>query len=284
MSTNERIVEANGVDLCIETFGDAADPAVLLVHGASASMLWWEAELCEKIAAGGRFVIRFDNRDTGRSVSYPPGRPGYSLRDMTEDALGILDVLGIGRAHLVGRSMAGAIVALAGIDHADRVASLTFVSTTGGGAGLPPMSEEFVSYTAGDGPDPTDRQDVVDFITGLMRVQSGGSPYFDAHAVRAIAEADVARAADVASTLLNHFVITFDAPERGGLTDITAPTLVVHGERDPVFPLPHGEALRDQIPGAQLLVLERAGHEVPRPLWDVFAAAVITHTGSASSR
>lgn len=100
-------------------------------------MLWWEAELCEKIAAGSRFVIRFENRDTGESVNYPTGQPGYSLRDMTEDALGILDVLGIQRAHLVGRSMAGAIISFAGIDYADRVASLTFVSTTQGGGGLP---------------------------------------------------------------------------------------------------------------------------------------------------
>lgn len=281
MPSNQKIVEANGVDLCIETFGDAADPAVLLIHGASASMLWWEAGLCEKIAAGGRFVIRFDNRDTGRSVTYPPGQPGYSLRDLTEDALGILDVLGITRAHLVGQSMAGAIIALAGIDHPDRVASLTFVATSPGGPGLPPMSEEFVSY-ATESPDPTDPQAVVEYVTGLVRVQSGGSPYFDEGITRAIVDADVARAADIASTLINHFVMTFDAPENGGLGDITAPTLVVHGSRDPVFPLPHGEALRDQIPGAELLVLEQVGHELPEPLWDVFSAALIKHTAGGS--
>lgn len=96
--------------------------------------------------------------------------------------------------------------------------------------------------------------------------------------MREIAQADVARATDVASTLTNHFVIDCDAPARGGLGDITAPTLVVHGELDPVFPLPHGEALRDAVPGADLLILERAGHEVPAPLWDVFAEALIKHT------
>lgn len=277
MSDDEKVIEVNGVDLCVETFGDAEDPAILLVHGASASMLWWEAELCEKIAAGRRFVIRFDNRDTGRSVHYPAGHPGYSLRDLTEDALGILDVLGIRRAHLVGRSMAGAVISLAGIDYADRVASLTFVSTTPGGAGLPPMSEEIGTYTS-RGPDPTDPEEVVEFITGLMKAYSGGSRYFDQRAMRAIAEADVARTDGIASTLVNHFMIEFDGPENGGLGDITAPTLVVHGEKDPVFPLPHGEALRDRIPGAELLVMEQAGHEVPEPLWDVFAAALIKHT------
>ena len=82
MPNGEKLIEANGVDLCVETFGDAADPAILLIHGASASMLWWEEELCERIAAAGRHVIRFDNRDTGRSVSYPPGQPEYTLREL----------------------------------------------------------------------------------------------------------------------------------------------------------------------------------------------------------
>ena len=272
-------MHVNGVELGVETFGDAGDPAVLLVHGASASMLWWEAELCARIAAGGRHVIRFDNRDTGRSVSYPPGRPGYSLRDMTEDALGILDELGIERAHIVGRSMAGAIAAMAAIDHPDRVASLTLVSTTPGFPGLPPMSPEFLAYTSRN-PDPSDPDAVVEFVVGLMKAYSGASPYHDEAAVRAIAEADVARATSIAATLINHFVLDFDAPAKGGLGDIAAPTLVVHGELDPVFPLPHGKALRDAIPGAKLLVLDRAGHEIPKPLWPTFTKALLTHTAS----
>src|SRR6266508_2909 len=170
MSNGETIVAANGVDLCVETFGDAADPAILLVHGACASMLWWEEELCEQIAAGGRYVSRFDNRDTGRSVSYPPGRPEYSLMDMADDAVGLLDALGIDWAHLVGCSMAGGIVALAALHHAARVASLTLISTTPGGADLPPMSEEFIRYTGSGGPDPSDTAAVVEFIVGLMEV------------------------------------------------------------------------------------------------------------------
>jgi pimeloyl-ACP methyl ester carboxylesterase len=107
MTGGERIIEANGVPLCVETTGDPGDPAVLLIHGASASLLWWDRELCERIAGGGRFVIRYDSRDTGRSVSYPPGRPGYRLTDLADDAIGILDALGVHRAHLVGRSMGG---------------------------------------------------------------------------------------------------------------------------------------------------------------------------------
>ncbi len=278
MSNGEKILEANGVGLCVETFGDPADPSVLLIHGASASMLWWEEALCERIAASGRHVIRFDNRDTGRSVSYPPGQPGYALRDMADDAVGVLDALGVGGAHLVGRSMAGAIVTLAAVHDPGRVASLTLVSTTTGGADLPPMSDEVIAHVGTGGPDPADRAAVVEFIVDLMRVYSGGSPYFDAAAMRALAERDVARTANIASCLTNHFVIDFGAPIRFG--DIDAPTLVVHGEADPVFPLGHGEALQRAIPGAELLVLEKAGHELPPPVWDEFVPALVRHTAT----
>ena len=95
------------VELCVQTVGDPGDPAVLLIHGACASMVWWEDELCERIAAGGRFVIRYDQRDTGRSTSFPVGEPGYAMSDLAADAVGILDALGVDRAHVVGRSMSG---------------------------------------------------------------------------------------------------------------------------------------------------------------------------------
>lgn len=277
MSNGEQMIRVNSVDLCVETFGDTADPAILLIHGASASMLWWDEQLCERIATLGRYVIRFDNRDTGRSVSYPPGQPGYSLRDMVDDAVGILDALGIDRAHFVGQSMAGAIVAAAAVRHASRVASLTLVATTPGGPGLPPMSEEFTSYVGSGSPDPSDSAAVVEFIVGLMKVYAGGSPYFDDTAVRALAERDVARTVNTASCLTNHFVIDFDEPVRLG--EIDAPALVVHGERDPVFPPAHGQSLQREIPGAELLILEKAGHELPPPVWDVFVSSLVRHTG-----
>ncbi|GAA4018333.1 hypothetical protein GCM10022247_47300 [Allokutzneria multivorans] len=273
----EKLIDANGVQLCVETFGDATHPAILLIHGAGASMLGWESDLCSAIAGHGRFVVRYDNRDTGRSVSYPPGKPGYSLSDMTRDAVGVLDALGIERAHVVGRSMAGAIALTLGVDHPDRVASLTFVTTSTGEDDLPPMSEEFLAHTP-ENPDPTDTAAVVEFVTDLLKAYSGGSPYFDEHATRALVEEDVARTNNIASALTNHFLIDFDGPTSGGFGDIAVPALVVHGELDPVFPLPHGEALRDAIPGAELLVLQGAGHEVPRQLWGTFVSALVAHT------
>ena len=277
LSNGEKLVEISDVELCVETFGNPANPAVLLVDGAAASMLWWEAELCEQIARGDRFVIRYDNRDTGRSTSYPPGRPGYTYTDLAGDALGILDALNVERAHIICRSMSGGIGLIVGVDHPDRVASLTFVSTSTGEDGLPPSSDELTSNNPAD-PDPADSAAVVDFVVASAKAYSGGSPYFDETAMRALVERDVARTRNIASTLVNHYAMTFDGRSRG-YGDIKAPTLVVHGDRDPAFPLPHGQALRDAIPGAKLLILQGAGHDLPKPLWDVFVPALLQHTG-----
>jgi pimeloyl-ACP methyl ester carboxylesterase len=281
LSSGEQIVEINDVELCVETFGDPTNPAVLLIDGSAASMLWWDAELCEQLARAGRFVIRYDNRDTGRSTSYPPGQPGYAYTDLARDALGILDALHVQRAHVVCRSMAGGIGLILGTEHPDRVASLTFVSTSTGESRLPPSSSELTADVPAQ-PDFADTAAVVDYVVAYAKALSGGSPYFDEAAARALVERDVARARDIAATLTNHDVMDFDGPS-GGFGHLTVPTLVVHGDHDPLLPLPHGQALRDAIPGAQLLTLQGAGHDLPRPLWEVFAPALIRHTADGRS-
>jgi len=280
MLNGERIVATNGVELCVETFGDHADPAVLLVHGACASMLGWDEALCRRIAAGGRYVIRFDNRDTGRSVSDPPGAPTYTLRDMADDAIGVLDAVDVVDAHLVGRSMAGAIVAVAALHHPDRVPSLTLISTTTGDPDLSPMSAEFTRAASGHRPDPENHDDVVRFVVDLMEAYAGDSPYHDPEAAQALAERDLARTANIASCLNNHFLIDFGNPIR--FSDLAQRTLVAHGDRDPVFPLDHGQALARQIPDAELLVMASTGHHLPPPVWDQFVPALLKHTATRS--
>ncbi|MEU5340084.1 alpha/beta fold hydrolase [Streptomyces sp. NPDC020766] len=277
-SHGEQLLKINGVELCVETFGDRAAPAVVLVAGASASMLWWDAELCERIADRGRFVVRYDHRDTGRSTCYPPGQPAYSFNDLTLDVLGIQDALGIECAHLVCQSMFGGSGLILGVDHPDRVASLTFVSTSTGADDLPPPSSDLAMPAE---PDYADATAVVEYVVAGARAFAGGSPYFDEAAIRALAERDVARARNYASTLANHYAVEPDGPVRGGFGDIAAPTLVVHGDHDPFLPLPHGEALRDAVPGAELLVLKGAGHDLPRPVWDDFVSALVRHTEGA---
>jgi pimeloyl-ACP methyl ester carboxylesterase len=251
-------------------------------------MIWWDPDFCRLLAQRGFFVIRYDNRDTGRSTAYPPGRPGYSVTDLAADAVGILDALGtdqtpIARAHVLGQSWAGGIALTAAVDHADRVASLTFLSSSTGGDDLPPPTAAVTGHRPAE-PDPANPAEVVEYVVGEARAYSGGSPYFDETATRALVERDVARARDVAATLTNHYAIEIDGPRNGGFADVAVPTLVVHGDLDPLLPLAHGEALRDAVPGARLVVLPGGGHDLPEPLWDVFVTALIEHWSTAGTQ
>ena len=145
----ERLIEANGVELCTEPFGDPGDPPILLVMGIGASMLWWDEGFCRMLADGGRFVIRYDHRDTGRSVSYEPGRPGYRGADLVADAAGVLDAYGIPAAHVVGVSAGGAFAQLLALDFPERVRSLTLVSSSiavASDRALPPPTAEFARF------------------------------------------------------------------------------------------------------------------------------------------
>jgi pimeloyl-ACP methyl ester carboxylesterase len=276
-----RIVRANGVDLCVETFGDASSPALLLIAGAACSMDWWEDELCERLAGGPRFVVRYDFRDTGQSVSYPPGAPEYTGLDLTADAIGLLDALGIARAHVMGMSMGGGIAQRLVLDHPGRVASLTLMSTSSGGPDLPPMTDELASFFADPPPSPdwSHRDAVIEYVIEGERPYAGSLP-FDESGVRATAERVVDRTVDVEASLTNHVLLKSGGePTRPRLGEIRAPTLVIHGTEDPLFPIAHGEALAAEIPGSRLLALEGMGHELPpRSLWDRFVAAILEQT------
>jgi pimeloyl-ACP methyl ester carboxylesterase len=273
------LVNANGVDLCAQTFGDRGDPAIVLIHGAAAPMHGWEDAFCERLAAGCRFVVRYDQRDTGRSVSYEPGAPPYTPRDLTADAIGLLDVFALDRAHLVGRSMGGGTAMLAALDYPDRVSSLTLIGTSPGGPGLPPMAEEFLAYVRdAENPDWTDREAVIDHIIGLLRVYAGNSGHFDETSTRERIGCDIDRTVNIAASQINHFAMEMGEPIRDRLGEIAVPTLVIHGDADPVFPLGHALALVEEIPGARLLTLERTGHEVPRAVWDTVIPAIVRHT------
>jgi pimeloyl-ACP methyl ester carboxylesterase len=127
----ERVLRVNGIELCAQVFGSAADPALLLIGGAASSMDWWEDGFCERLAAGGRRVIRYDQRDTGRSTHDAPGAPTYTPADLIADAVALLDALEVQRAHIAGISMGGGIAMRIALDHPERIASLTLLSTTG---------------------------------------------------------------------------------------------------------------------------------------------------------
>src|SRR6266513_4670001 len=145
------MIEANGVELCTESFGEPGGAPILLVMGIGASMLWWEEGFCRTLADGGRFVIRYDHRDTGRSVTYEPGRPGYTGTDLVADAVGVLDGYDVPAAHVVGVSAGGAFAQLLALRFPDRVLSLVLISTspvTRGERSLPSATERFGGFLA----------------------------------------------------------------------------------------------------------------------------------------
>jgi pimeloyl-ACP methyl ester carboxylesterase len=285
--SGERIVRANGVDICVETFGDPAEPPILLIMGGASSMDWWEDAFCERLMAGSRFVIRYDHRDTGRSISYEPGAAPYSLRDLADDAVGLLDAFGLESAHLVGMSVGGWIGQLVALENPDRVASLTLISTspTAGPSDpdLPEMSQELQAFFAEEAsePDWSDREAVIDYIVEGERPFAGSRP-FDEAAIRAIAARVFDRTTNLASSITNHAAIDSGDRWRERLGEVSVPTLVIHGTEDPMYPYGNAVALVKEIPGAQLLALERVGHEVPpRALWDVVVPAILQLTVSA---
>ncbi len=275
------MIPVGDVELCVQTFGDSQDPAILLIHGAAASMIWWEDELCARLADRERFVIRYDQRDTGRSSNDPAGHPAYDMTDLAEDAIGILDALDVKKAHVLGRSMSGGTALILAVDHPDRVETVTFMATTPGEPDLPPPTPEFMAAFDEEAPDSADRAAWIDYTVRVIRTFWGDSPFFDEKQVRALATLDATRTRDLASTN-NHFAIETPGPRGGGYADVVAPALVVHGDIDPVFPLPHALALRDALPSADLLVLEQTGHELPSERWDEFVDALVSHTARSA--
>jgi pimeloyl-ACP methyl ester carboxylesterase len=281
-----RMIEANGVELCTEAFGDPTCSPILLVMGIGASMLWWEDDFCHRLATGGRFVIRYDHRDTGRSITYEPGRPGYTGADLVADAVGVLDAYGIPAAHVVGVSAGGALAQLLALGFGDRVVSLVLISTTSalpGDRELPPPTESFMRFVGTAEVDWSDAASVIEYQVGYARMLAGGERRFDEAAMRDLVRRDVERARDFAA-VQNHDALSDGEPAHGSLSSITAPTLVVHGTADPMFPVEHGEALAEKITGARLMTLDGAGHGVDRADWDTLSRAILEHTGRAGPR
>jgi pimeloyl-ACP methyl ester carboxylesterase len=281
----ERMIDVGGIQLCTEPFGEPTDPPVLLVMGLGASMLSWEEDLCTRLADRGRFVIRYDHRDTGRSTSYQPGRPDYRGADLVADAAGVLDAYHVAAAHVVGVSAGGAMAQLLALDFADRVLSLVLISTSPvipGGRDLPPPTDDFRRFVAEAGVDWSNPESVIEYLVGYSRLLAGGQRPFDEPAVGDLVRRDIERARNVAS-LQNHDVMAHDDRTHPPLASITAPTLVIHGTADPMFPLAHGQALAEEIPGATLLQLAGAGHGIDRSDWETIVPAIVHHTAEARS-
>jgi pimeloyl-ACP methyl ester carboxylesterase len=251
--------------------------------GVGGSMLWWEEGFCRMLAEGGRLVIRYDHRDTGRSVTYEPGAPEYTGSDLVADAVGVLDAYGIPAAHIVGVSAGGAFAQLLALAFPKRVLSLVLISTspaTPGERQLPPATERYRRFLATAEVDWSDRDSVIDHLVGHSQMLAGGERPFDEAAARELVRRDVERARNIAASE-NHAALPDGELPLAPLSSIAVPTLVIHGTADPMFPLEHGQALAEEIPGARLLTLEGAGHGVDRADWEAIVRAILEHTATS---
>jgi pimeloyl-ACP methyl ester carboxylesterase len=267
-------------ELCTESFGRPQDPPLLLIMGQMASMLWWPEAFCRRLADAGRFVIRYDHRDTGRSTYYEPGRPPYTGDDLVDDTIVVLDRHGIDRVHLVGMSMGGAIAQLAALKHPARVSTLTIISCTPLGVedDLPGPDPEYLRQAQGsDGVDWSDRRQAEEYLVGESRRLAGTRHPFDEAALREFVARDLARTVSPAS-LINHTLVDGGPTPAGGAAAIAAPLLVVHGTADPLFPYAHGVALAAAVPGSTLVAVEGGGHELHVGDWDQICGAILEHT------
>ncbi|GAA3572867.1 hypothetical protein GCM10022419_062200 [Nonomuraea rosea] len=282
------MVEANGVRLWCETFGDPADPALLLVMGLGARGATWPDEFCWLLQKGGRYVIRYDNRDTGLSSSVDYEAKPYTIVDLAHDAVGLLDGLGVAVADVVGASMGGMIAQEIALEHADRLSSLTVIMSSA--EPLDPETNTFRGtqrdprLAAWDAEQianpPSSRKEHVEAQLKLARILTGHLTAFDEAATRAIIERQIESATGTAHAAKNHIFAAFASRDRSGLVgSITAPTLVIHGSDDPMAPIAHGKALAASIPNSEFLPIEGMGHGFPPPVIPRISAAILRHTG-----
>jgi pimeloyl-ACP methyl ester carboxylesterase len=277
------------VELCVEDFGDPDDPTILLVHGAAAAMDWWDAELCGRLAAAGRHVVRYDHRDTGRSTTGEPGQPAYDGSQLDRDCEGLIEALGAGAVHLVGLSMGGGIAQAIALRRPDLLRTLTLVDTTAVGGvdtDLPGPTTALAATFAHPPPDPdwADADSYADWVVAGQRPYAG-SPGLDEERARTIARAIHARSHDVAAAN-NHWIAVSspskDDAEPLDVRRIAVPTLVLHGTDDPLFPVEHGRALAAAIPDASFVELPGTGHETPPPpTWDLVVRTLVSHSQRA---
>jgi pimeloyl-ACP methyl ester carboxylesterase len=285
---------AGDVELCYETFGDPSSPALLLTMGLATQMIGWHEDFCRALADRGFRVIRYDNRDVGRSTSMP-GRPpallqllrrdrraaAYTLADMAGDGIGLLDHLGIERAHVMGASMGGMIAQTMAAGHHDRVLSLvSMMSNTGARWNGEPSPRLYHVLLK---PAPRGREAYMDHAVWVFsRIGSPGFPP-DEESLRALAAQSFDRGINPAGTGRQLAAIIASGDRTPLLRTISVPTLVIHGKRDRLVPVSGGRATSRAIPGSRLLVIDGMGHDIPRGAWPRMLDAIEQNAARAGT-
>jgi pimeloyl-ACP methyl ester carboxylesterase len=272
-------VAVNGVEIVYDTFGESSAPPLLLIQGLGMPMIGWDEEFCEALAGRGYWVIRFDNRDAGLSTQFDSaGAPDvralsqgmargegiqapYTLDDMADDALGLVDVLNVASGHVVGVSMGGMIAQVMAIRHPERVRTLTSImsSTGAGGPPRPKAEAQWILFT----PTPTERDAYIEHSVRVWRMLNGSGFSFDENRARARAGRIFERGLNPAGTARQLVAIWASGSRKAALNSLTVPTLVIHGDADPLIPVEYGIDTANSIPGAELVIVKGMGHSLP---------------------
>lgn len=291
--TEEAFVEANGIRLCYDTFGSSSNPPLVLIMGLGAQMISWPDGFCAQLAEQGFWVIRFDNRDIGRSTRFDEaGVPNvmavimaamqgqsapvpYLLKDLAKDSVGFLDALGIAKAHIVGASMGGMITQEILIHYPERVLTATSIMSTTGDLSLPQAKPEVAAILMT--PAPLERDKYIDHSVGTWRILSGDVfPYHEAEVRQNVARA-YDRGLSPAGMARQLAAIYASGSRRAGLQQVNVPTLVIHGDIDPLVPVAGGKDTAVHIPNAKLMIIEGMGHSLPLEAWPQIINGIANH-------
>jgi pimeloyl-ACP methyl ester carboxylesterase len=289
---------ANGIDIVYETFGSAGMRPLILIMGIGSQMVLWPTEFCEKLAATGHFVVRFDNRDVGLSTKLDDaGTPNiwevlaaveaggqvdapYRLSDMGADTVGLMDSLHLAKAHICGLSMGGMIAQTIAIEHPHRMISLISMESTTGETDLALAQPEVA--VALIQPIPAEREAYIHYLLDLFRLFAGGSDKYDVKTQREMSGLSFDRSFYPAGFARQFAAILASGSRRKALASVHVPTLVIHGANDTLFPKEHGKDTADAIAGAQFLLIKGLGHGTAYPgLWDEIVEAIAAHTKAA---
>jgi pimeloyl-ACP methyl ester carboxylesterase len=297
--SGEKQIEANGLTLTYDTFGSEEAPPLLLIMGLGGQLIAWPADLCQQLALSGYWVIRFDNRDIGRSTKFDaaampnfprlllrfilrlPLKVPYLLKDMAADTVGLLDALGIERAHVVGASMGGMIVQELLIHHRERLKTAVSIMSTTGDRKLPWPSREVMTLLRT--PPAKERAAYIEQSVRSWHVLAGNHFPFHAERVREQAGQAYDRGLNPAGTARQMAAILASGSRQDALRSVTTPTLVIHGDADPLVPVAGGQATAKAIPNANLLIIPGMGHSLPIETWPQVVEAIAEHAVDAAA-
>jgi pimeloyl-ACP methyl ester carboxylesterase len=292
--SEERLAPANGIEIAYQEIGDPGGEPLLLIMGLATQMLAWDESFCAMLAERGFRVVRFDNRDIGRSTKVKKaGMPktadmlfgrrrtaAYLLSDMADDTTGLMDYLGIDAAHVVGASMGGMVAQTAAIRHPERVLSLTSIMSTTGNRWLGvPRLKAFGTLLARSA---RDRESYVNQVVRTFRVIGSPGYPMDEARLRQMAGASFDRGIHAPGPARQLHAVTASGDRTPALRRLNAPTAVIHGAKDPLIRPAAGRATAKAIPGARLQVIEGMGHDLPRQLWPTFTEEIATNAARAS--